>query len=120
MAQQPLFTTTPKHTGKLQLGMGSCVWAWVDPPSNRTPFDAGFKAKKGWRRAKIFAYGRPFKRVWVKLDRPIGQKDVEDALRICVARTKPKTARAGMSPAEFRRRAGPMGAYQLESCRTDL
>jgi hypothetical protein len=120
MAQLRLFNGKKKNgNGKKaapKLGVGSCVWAYVDPAETRTPTDPSFKTAKGWRRGKIYAYGAPFKRVWVKLDRAIGEQDLEPALRICVAKAKPKTSGAGMDPAEFRQRAGKMGKYQLETC----
>jgi hypothetical protein len=98
--------------------MGSCVWAFVEPAQTRTPTEPGFKLKPGWRRARIFAWGPPFKRVWVQLYRPIGGKDAEVALRISSAKTKPRSNGAGMTPAQFRAKAGKMGKYKLESCRT--
>jgi len=103
-------STAPK------LGVGSCVWALVDPSSTRIPGEPGFDSKKGWRRARIHAYGRPFKRLWVRLFRGIGGKDLEAALRISWHKTKPRSNTAGVTAAEFCRRAGPMGKYQLETC----
>jgi hypothetical protein len=97
--------------------MGSCVWAFIDPRETRVPNAKGYRARGGWRRANVFAWGPKFGgRVWVKLDRPIAGQDAEVALRISIASRKPTTKGAGMTPAEFMRRAGKMGKYQLESC----
>jgi hypothetical protein len=99
-----------------KVGMGSCVWALVDPSSTRTPGTPGFGAGKKWRRAKVHAYGKPFKRLWVRLNRTIGGQDLEAAERISWHKTRPRSTTAGVTPAEFVKRAGPMGRYQLETC----
>lgn len=118
MAQLPLFGRAKNDKGPFKLGVGSCVWALVDPSDTRTPTDPGFRCAKGWRQAKIHAYGPPFRRVWVKLYRTIGGQDLEVASRVCVSKTKPKSNRNGMTAAAFVRRAGgKMGKYQLASCR---
>jgi hypothetical protein len=114
--QLGLFSRQPRNGASVKLGVGSCVWALVQPSLTRTPNDPHFVTAKSWRRARVFAYGRPFAHLYVKLDRPLGGRDAEIALRVSTAKTKPKTKTAGMDAAEFKRRAGPMGKYQLGTC----
>jgi hypothetical protein len=100
-----------------KMGMGSCVWALVDPTSTRKPGDPGYDAGKKWRRAKVHAYGRPFKGVWVRLARTIGGQDVEAAERISWHASRPRSMSSGVTAKDWIKKAGPMGKYQLETCR---